>query len=85
MSEKSVTRQQARPVRRQKRVVGTPRSRWGLLWWRIRCVEGRRSVRCANQRFKSEIPDNMLLGQRVLVYEDEVLNRGLNSACTDAF
>jgi hypothetical protein len=57
VSEKSVARQQARPVRRQKRVVGTPRSRWGLLWWRIRCVEDRRSVRCASLRSKPEIPD----------------------------
>ena len=56
MSEKSITRQQAGLVRRQKRAVGTPRSRWGLLWWQIRCVEGRRSVRCASQRSKSEIP-----------------------------
>ena len=31
MSEKSVTRQQAGLVRRQKRTVRTPRSRWGLL------------------------------------------------------
>jgi len=27
-----------------------------LLWWQIRCVENRSSVRCASQRSKSEIP-----------------------------
>src|ERR1700692_3587566 len=26
------------------------------LGWQFRCVEGRRSVRCANQRSKSQIP-----------------------------
>src|ERR1700720_4498579 len=25
-------------------------------WWQIPCVQGRRSVRCASQRAKSEIP-----------------------------
>ncbi len=29
---------------------------WGLLWWQIRCVEVGRSVGCASQRSKSEIP-----------------------------
>ena len=29
---------------------------WGLLWWQFRCVEGRRSVRCASQRIETEIP-----------------------------
>jgi hypothetical protein len=24
------------------------RSRWGLLWWQVRCVPGRRRVRCAS-------------------------------------
>jgi transcriptional regulator with XRE-family HTH domain len=28
----------------------------GLLWWQVRCVQGRRSVRCTSQRSKSEIP-----------------------------
>jgi len=31
-------------VRRQERAVETPRFRWGLLWWQIRCVEGRKSL-----------------------------------------
>jgi hypothetical protein len=30
-------------------------SRWGLLWWQIRCVHGRRSVGCASHGSKSEI------------------------------
>jgi hypothetical protein len=42
----------------QKRAVGTPRFLWGRLWWQIRCIQGRRSVLCASQRAKSEIPDN---------------------------
>lgn len=33
----------------KKRAVGTAQSRSGPLWWHIRCVEGRRSVRCASQ------------------------------------
>ncbi len=40
----------------QKRAFGTLRSPWGLLWWQIRCVERRRSVRYTSQRSKSEIP-----------------------------
>jgi len=27
-----------------------------LVWWQIRCVQSRRSVRCASQRSNSEIP-----------------------------
>jgi hypothetical protein len=27
-----------------------------LLWWQVRCVQGRRSVGCASQRSKSGIP-----------------------------
>jgi hypothetical protein len=51
-----VTRQQTELVRRQKRAVGTPRFRWGLLWWQIRCVHGRRSIRCTSQRSKWRSP-----------------------------
>jgi len=40
VSEKSIARQQAGLVRGQERAVGTPRSRWDLLWWQIRCVQG---------------------------------------------
>jgi hypothetical protein len=35
---------------------GTLRPSWEPLRWQIRCVERRRSVRCARRRFKSEIP-----------------------------
>jgi hypothetical protein len=28
----------------------------GLIWWQIHCAEGRRSVRCASEIAKSEIP-----------------------------
>ena len=56
MSEKSITRQQVGRVRRPKNEPSEPRrSRWGLLWWQIRRVEGRRSIRCASQRSKSGI------------------------------
>jgi hypothetical protein len=66
VSEKSVTRQQAGLVRGQKRAVGTPRSRWGLLWGQIRCVEerGRRTM-CGPgvQIGNSGIIESRLLGK----------------------
>jgi hypothetical protein len=40
------------------------RSRSCMRCWQTRCVEGRRSVRCASQRFKSEIPDEWPSGAK---------------------
>ncbi len=40
MSEKLVTREQVGFASRQKRAVGT--LSLGLLWWLVRCVEGRK-------------------------------------------
>src|ERR1700680_322206 len=38
------------------KAVRTLRFLLGLLMWQIRCIERRRSVRCASRRPKSEIP-----------------------------
>jgi hypothetical protein len=40
----------------------------GLLWWQIRLVKHRRSVRCARQRSKSEIPGSGLMSREFRSY-----------------
>jgi hypothetical protein len=46
----------------------------GLLSWQIRCVEGRRSVRFASQRSKSEIPGGNMFSESKLIHNCEVLS-----------
>src|ERR1700694_2449835 len=46
----------------------------GLLSWQIRCVEGRRSVRFASQRPKSEIPGGSMFSESKLIHNCEVLS-----------
>jgi hypothetical protein len=70
VSEKSITRQRAGLVRRQKRTGGRPLSCWDLPWWQIRVqisVQIRANSLCPRQEKRTMPKPEIQIGNSGLI------------------